>query len=249
MLERIGVRPGWRCLDLGCGAGGILELMAARAEPGGLVVGLDADAGLLQAARDWTHAHRAARTRFVLGDAYRTGLRPASFDLVHVRFVASTAGLAEPLLSEAISLARPGGVVAFQEPDTDALNCYPPHPAWTRLTTALYAAFRAVGGDTTLGQRLFALLRHAGLEDVAYRPFVVGVTSRDPMRDFLPATAESLRKTLVGRDIISDAELDRTLAECRAHLSQPETVFTTYLVAQVWGRTPGSPTCQVATLD
>ena len=23
MLERIGVRPGWRCLDLGCGPGGI----------------------------------------------------------------------------------------------------------------------------------------------------------------------------------------------------------------------------------
>lgn len=61
------------------------------------------------------------------------------------------------------------------------------------------------------------------------------------MRDFLPATAESLRKTLVGRDIISDAALDRTLAECRAHLSQPDTVFTTYLVAQVWGRTPGPP--------
>jgi SAM-dependent methyltransferase len=233
MLDRIGVGPGWRCLDLGCGPGGITALLAERVGATGRVVGLDADAVFLEHARK-----RSPRAEFVPGDAYATGLPGGSFDLVHMRFVASTAGGAETLLREAKRLARPGGTVALQEPDVTTLNCHPPHPAWERLKAALIAAFAAVGADVHLGQRLFALVRHAGFDDVQYRPFLIGVRSTDPMVDYLPATAESLRATILGRGIMAEAELDRALAECRAHLARPDTVFTMYTVAQVWGRKP-----------
>jgi hypothetical protein len=33
MLERIGVKPGWACLDVGCGPGGITGLMSACVGP------------------------------------------------------------------------------------------------------------------------------------------------------------------------------------------------------------------------
>lgn len=236
MLDRIGVGAGWRCVDIGCGAGGILDLLAARVGSSGLSLGLDADPVLLEAARQSTRAQRAGRPLFVVSDAYRAALRPESFDLVHVRFLASTAGLVDELLRETLALVRPGGILALQEPDTDTLNCYPAHPAWDRLKAALQAGFAAAGGDTKLAQRLYPLLRRSGLQDVCYRPFVVGVTSADPMADFLPATIESIRGTLLNRGIIGAAELDRALAQCRAHLSHPDTVFTTYLTAQVWGR-------------
>lgn len=240
MLDRIGVGSRWRCVDLGCGPGGVLDLLAARVGPAGLALGVDADSVLLDAARRWIDAQGRSRTAFVVSDAYRAALRPESFDLVHVRFLASTAGLVDDLLREALALARPGGVLAFQEPDVETLRCHPPHPAWDRLTQALQAAFDAVGGDTKLGQRLYGLLRRAGLEDVRYRPFLVGVTSGQPMTDYLPATVESVRGTLLGKGIIGAAELDRALADCRAHLARPDTVFTTYLIAQVWGRKRGA---------
>jgi ubiquinone/menaquinone biosynthesis C-methylase UbiE len=43
-LDRMGVNAGWRCLDLGCGPGGITELLSERVGETGRVVGLDADA-------------------------------------------------------------------------------------------------------------------------------------------------------------------------------------------------------------
>jgi SAM-dependent methyltransferase len=239
MLDRIGVRPGWRCLDLGCGAGGILDLLAERVGPAGLALGLDADPVLLAAARQGLGDR--AGTALVASDAYHAALRSESFDLVHVRFVASTAGFVDDLLRGALRLVRPGGVLAFQEPDTETLRCHPPHPAWDRLKQALQAAFVAVGGDTKLAQRLYGILRRAGLEDVQYRPFLVGVTSGQPMTDYLPATVESVRGTLLDKGLIEAAELERDLRECRAHLARPDTIFTTYLTAQVWGRKPARP--------
>lgn len=238
LLDRIGVRPGWRCLDLGCGPGAMLPLLSARTGPTGRVLGLDADPVMLEAARAWAETRHLANVELVEADAYRTGFPSDVFDFVHVRYLAGTAGQPGELLAEALRLARPGGVVAFQEPDTDTLECHPGHPAWDRLKAALQEGFACVGADTRLAKRLFRLFHQAGLGDVRYRPFLVGVTSGEPMTDYLPATIESIRGTLVGRGILSEAELDFALAACRQHLAKPDTVFRTFLTAQVWGRKP-----------
>ena len=235
MLERIGVGPGWNCLDLGCGPGGITGLLSVLVGRSGRVVGLDADPVFLQHAR-----RRAARnTEFVAGNAYSSGLPGGTFDLVHMRFVASTAGEPEALIREAMRLAKPRGVVALQEPDMATLNCFPAHPAFEQLKAALEGAFTSVGADIRLARRLFALARRAGLADVEYRTFMLGVRSGDPMTDYLPSTVESLRGTIVEKGLMAAGELDAALAECRAHLRDPDVVFTMYTVAQVWGRSSG----------
>ena len=234
MLDLIGVRDGWACLDLGCGPGGITGLMSKRVAPSGRVIGLDMDAQFLEHAR----MRAAANVEFRQGDAYGSALPGGHFDFVHMRFVASTSGDPERLLTEAVRLCRPGGIVALQEPDCDTLKCYPPHPAWAKLKTALVGAFGGVGGDVHLAQRLYGMARQAGLADVQYRPVLIGVRSIDPMVDYLPSTAESLRGTITKLGLMSDDEFPSVLAEVRQHLQKPDTVFTLYTVAQVWGRKP-----------
>src|SRR4051812_10022213 len=51
MLDQIGLRTGDHCVDLGCGAMGILEPLKRRVGPRGRVVGVDIDAKLLGAAQ------------------------------------------------------------------------------------------------------------------------------------------------------------------------------------------------------
>jgi SAM-dependent methyltransferase len=234
MLDRIGVGLGWACLDLGCGPGGITHLLSARVGSAGRVVGLDADPVFLDHAR----ARRAANVEYMLADAYRSSLPDGSFDLVHVRFVAGTAGLPEALIGDAMRLARAGGTVALQEPDMTTLDCYPPHTAFAQLKEALIRAFAISGADINIARRLFGLARAAGLHDVHYRPFLLGFCSSDPMSDYLPMTAESLRGTITRAGLMSASEMDEALAGCRIHLRDPGTVSTLFTVAQVWGSTP-----------
>lgn len=236
MLDRIGVAPGWRCLDLGCGPGGILELLSVRVGSTGQAVGLDADAVFLEHARALARDRGLGNVEFIHGDAFRTELPRGSFDLVHARFVASTAGRPQQLIAEAMALARPGGIVAFQEPDIGTLTCYPPHPAWKCLVQLCEQVFELAGGDVRLAQRLYRLAKQAGLEAVQYRPFLVGFRSCDPMADYLPATVESLRGTIARQRLIEEKDLDAALAACRRHLADPDTVFNYVTVAQVWGR-------------
>jgi ubiquinone/menaquinone biosynthesis C-methylase UbiE len=234
MLDRIGVAPGWRCVDLGCGPRGITDLLCARVGPAGRVVGLDRDAVFLDHARQHANARGFANVDFVTGDVFHTGLPAGTFDLVHTRFVVSHVGNVEGLLEEFARLTRPGGCVAIQEADFSTLKCYPSHPAWERLKRAFEELYPMSVGNPQFAHAFFSILRQAGFEDVQYRPFLVGFRSGDPMADYLPATIESLRGALLEKGLIG-SELDNLLAECRAHLAEPSTVSSSYTVVQVWG--------------
>ena len=233
MLDRIGVQPGWACLDIGCGPRGITDLLSERVGTAGRVVGLDKDQDFLAYAR----AHAPSNVEFRHGDAYASGLPDGSFDLVHLRFVASTAGNPETLLREAVRLARAGGVVALQEPDVETFKCHPPHPAWDRLMAAMLGAYLQASVPTFIWRggciRCFC---QAGLADVQYRPFLFGIRSTDPMADHLPATVESIRATVLRLGLLTEAEMPGLLEQCRRHLRDPGTVTTSFMVAQVWGR-------------
>ncbi len=231
LFERIGIGPGWRCIDLGCGPRGVTDVLGACVGPTGAVTGLEFDPIFVAIAR----ADAPANVEIVQGDAYRTGLPDGGFDLAHVRFLACTAGDPERLIAEAARLVRPGGVVALQEADGTTLNCYPPHPAWAALRAAWLGCFPAAG-EEPIAHRLYRLLLRAGLADVHYRTALPGVRAGDPWSDYLPATIESLRARVFERGLIAPDRLDATLAACRAHLADPETVFTACTLVQVWGR-------------
>jgi SAM-dependent methyltransferase len=52
LLDRAGLRPGMRCLDMGCGAGAVTFRMAETVQPTGRVTGIDFDERCLQLARN-----------------------------------------------------------------------------------------------------------------------------------------------------------------------------------------------------
>jgi hypothetical protein len=121
------------------------------------------------------------------------------------------------------------------------LGCHPPHPAWDRLKAVIAEVFTRTGGDTSAGGRLYGLLRSAGLEAVRFRPFLVGFTSQDWMARFLPNTAASMREAILGAGLMSPSELDEAITACERHLADLDTISTSYLVYQAWGRKPASP--------
>lgn len=235
LLDAIGVSPGWRCLDLACGPEGVTRHLLERVGPEGRVVGLDGDDRFLAVAQAGT----AANAEFVSGDAYATGLPDRAFDLVHVRFLASTAGDPEKLVAEAARLTAPGGTLAFQEADFHTLRCYPQHPAWTELAGIFVACFPD-GGDDPIAHRLYRLLRRAGLEDVRYRPVLIGTRAQDRWRDYLPSTILSMERRITGDLGVPKDRLARLVGDVRRHLADPDTVWTFNTVVQTWGRAPGA---------
>ncbi len=238
LVDRIDVRPDWRCLDLGCGAMGILGPLSRRVGPRGQVVGVDRDPLQLAAVRAYVQEEGLTNVEVLDADAYATGLPNQSFDLVHVRFVFAPVGRDDQLLQEMRRLARPGGVLAIQEPDASCWQCHPPRPAWDRLKSAILAAFERGGGDFNAGLRTYALLHQAGLQDLQVRAAVLALQDRHPYMRLPIQFANSLRQRILDSGLLTASELADVLAACEQIAQDPATWVTTPIVTQVWGRVP-----------
>jgi SAM-dependent methyltransferase len=240
LLDRLGIAPGWRAIDLGCGPQGVLDLLAARVGPRDAVVGLEQDEAVVGLARAFVAEHRLANVEVLRGDARATGLPRASFDLVHARLLLVNVPHPEGFVAEMAALVRPCGAVALQEADLVSLLCDPPLEAWARLFRAYEAYARGAGVDLYLGRRLPALLRAAGLVDVQVRPLVEACPPGHPRRLLFPHFVENARDRLVARGLLTDEELTALLAAVGVHLADPATLVVAPMLLQAWGRKPSA---------
>src|SRR6185503_505892 len=103
------------------GPQGCLDLLSERVGPSGTVVGVERSEEAVALAQRFV-AERGLRNVQVLhGDARSSSLPKASFDLVTARLVLVNVPNPEQIVSEAVALVRPGGVVAFHEVDWVAM--------------------------------------------------------------------------------------------------------------------------------
>lgn len=83
-MAALGLRAGWRVLDLGCGAGTTSFQLAEAVGPGGAVVGVDVSPDLVAKAQGRLAAHPGAPVTFLLADAAVAPL-PGPFDALYSR--------------------------------------------------------------------------------------------------------------------------------------------------------------------
>jgi SAM-dependent methyltransferase len=238
LLDRAGLAPGQRALDLGCGPRGVLDVMAARVMPNGTVVGVDADLEHVAAARRFVADRHLSGVEVIAADARATGLAAASFDVVHCRTVLVTIPEPADVVAEMVHLVRPGGWVVAVEPDVEYSMCYPPNAAFDRICELFAVAFSRNDADPMIGRKVPELLRHAGLDDVGVdvRPqlFAPGHTRRTNRLDLV----RSLGRQIVEMSLASQAELDDLDRDARDHLIDPATITIAGFLFLVYGRKP-----------
>jgi SAM-dependent methyltransferase len=118
-VDLLSLRSGGSGLDVGCGAGAEVRMIADRAGPGGRAVGLDLSEALLTEAR--SRAAEDQRIEFVAGDAHAMPFVDGEFDGARVE--RALQHMADPIavLSEMARVVRPGGRIVAMELDWPAL--------------------------------------------------------------------------------------------------------------------------------
>ena len=238
LLDRVGLRPGQSAIDLGCGPRGILDLLAGRVSPGGRVVGLDADPAHTAMAAEFVSGRALSGVEILTADARHTGLPSGSFDLVHARTLLINLPDPAQVVAEMVRLAKPEGVVAVAEPDTEHALCYPPNRAWDRICAIFPVAFSRNGADPAIGRRVPELFRQAGLAEVRAESRTQMYPPGNSRRTVRLDLVRAMRPQIVEMGLASAAELDELDAAARPHLEDPRTVVMSGLLFLVWGRKP-----------
>lgn len=116
-LDRMGLKPGDRVLEVGPGPGRLLIPAAARVLPDGEVVGLDVQQGMVERLKQ-----RSADVRnltVLLGNAEGMPFDSASFDAAYLAMVLGEIPGREAALAECFRVLRPGGRLSITEMAAD----------------------------------------------------------------------------------------------------------------------------------
>jgi SAM-dependent methyltransferase len=237
LLDTIGIQAGWTCLDMGCGAMGILGALSRRVGPVGHVVGLEMDENLLAAARQYINEKGLSNVELKQGDAHRSGLETDCFDIVHERFVLPHVPDPLILLQEMVRLAKPGAYIVVQEPDHSSWNFWPRCEEWPQLLSILEATL-ALRGDINIGRTTFHLLKQVGLQNVHLRAGIVALQDSHPYMRMPLIAVRAMRDLMLSASLTTETELDRLTKGVEQHILKPETIMISFTVTQVWGQKP-----------
>jgi SAM-dependent methyltransferase len=229
LWDTAGIVSGATVVDLGCGPGVLLPLLARRVAPTGRVIAVDADPAVCAIARQGA-AGLDAPVSVVRADAAHTGLQRASVDAIMCRNVLVHNGpRVADVLGHIAQLLRADGKLLSAEPDAVGIDFGVAH-AEKEYDQRWAAMMRADGHDPALGQagRLASLLQRHGWHVVAACAW-----SGELVIDKSPAWAAA--DLIVARGFATSAEMTRwrrALANRQADGPLTCTLTTTAVVAR-----------------
>lgn len=225
LLDRVGVRPGWQCLEVGAGAGSVARMLADRAGA--------ANVTATDMSTDFLEPLAATGIRVMYHDV-TVDEPPGEFDLIHSRFVMEHVTGRDGALRRMASWLKPGGWMLVE--------CGTPVPELS-TDTSVRASLTALGTmmSTTVGtdpewaRRLPLPLEQAGLVDCVAEAHVVPARGGSPMARWLAATHRLVETPALTKGMVTENEL----AAAYAAYANPEFVDYTWLTVSALGRRAG----------
>ena len=237
LFDRVGLRDGMRCCDLGCGPGVVSFTLVERVAPSGEVVGVDMDEVKLDLAR------REAAERGITNITFRAGDvtawdEPAPYDVVYARFLLQHLKHPRELLAPMWAGVRPGGVLIVEDSISRSRSASRPGPSSTSSST-LSETLRRRDGDPIIGRSLYRYATEVGVREpqlsMAQHVEATG-EAKTMMWRTLDATADSM----VAEGVATREQIAEASDVLAAATADADTIIGGPATFQIWARKPSS---------
>jgi len=199
-----GLAAGWRCLEVGPGAGSLMQWMGEQVGSTGHVVALDLSTKFLP-------GPYPAQIEIRQDDIRTASLPERSFDLVHARYVLIHVPDYEVALSRMLAALKPGGWIVLEEPDFSAsrgiVGMAAQLAAMQRINQAVHRMYESRGMDRALGLALLPLLQARGLCDVSMEYDAPVSAGGSGMATMMAMSAEQLREKYLATGVVSEEDV------------------------------------------
>lgn len=204
-IQALGIGPGDRTIEVGCGNGSVSAWLADLVAPQGLAVALDLDLSLVE--------RREAPTLELRQGDIVTEPIVGRFDLVTARAVLHHVSDADVAVRHLVDGLKPGGAILLIEPDFLPVTIAAPR-AVQDFWAGWLAWSREEGIDYHIGRTLAPRLTALGLAEVGGVAETAVYRGGSPWATYWVDTVTELRPRLVQSGALDDGLVDAFLLAC-----------------------------------
>jgi ubiquinone/menaquinone biosynthesis C-methylase UbiE len=220
-------------LEVGSGLG-ILAREVRERLPRGAMCGVEYSTDQLALARNAA----TAKLYFIQGDAHALPFHDERFDTVYCRYLLEHVADPAQVLTEMRRVLRPGGRALAQENNILILAFYPECPRFDSVWRRFALLQVELGGDASVGKKLFALFLQAGFQEIelSLQPEIhyAGLETFRPWIENLIGNVESGAAELQRRRLATREEIKTAIDELRSFSEREDASAVFY-----WNRASG----------
>ena len=234
-----GIRAGMRVLDLGCGIGDVAFVAADLVGPEGYVIGVDRSPDALGRARLRAEQRGLTQVEFAEGDIHDPA-PGGPFDAIVGRLLLMYVPDPAAVLRRQATVLRTGGLIVPIEFDIPTARALPSTPLMSQAATWLVEAFAKGGIQPSLGTRLWAILREAGLRPLGMLGIQPHFGPDDPAAVSLTAGIIRTAAPLIERTRVATAQeisVETFAQRLRDELQRNSAVFAHPILLSAWATT------------
>jgi SAM-dependent methyltransferase len=235
-LDRLGICPGMRVLDLGCGPGFVTYELARRVGPSGSVIALDESPRWLEFIRSELASRSLPNVRLVLARVQDLQLDERSLDVVFARWVFSFLSAPDAVARSVARFLKPGGVLAIQDYNHEGISLFPESEGFKAVVRGTRALYAGSGGDAWVSGRAAKIFTAAGLDTIEIRPNVMCGGPDSPAFRWADLFFPHFSAVMEEKGLVTPAERARFLADWEARKREPTSLFFSPIVVDACAR-------------
>jgi SAM-dependent methyltransferase len=209
---------GMRVLELGCGPGTAAPVFSEASGSGGLVVGIDCDARMIEQAQAVSKQH--SNVGQLVGDAHELPFEDNRFDRVYAKrlFQVLPPASAPRVFSEMKRVLKQGGILSLVDTDWTSVSVNFSDLELERRLTSFFSSHMRPNG--LAGRQLLGIVQSGGFTDIQVK--VMSIIIRDfeetPFSDWLTSEATKAK-------VATSEEMTRWRSELKQKTAQQAFLF------------------------
>ena len=230
VLARLGVGPGWRCVEVAAGAGSVARWLADRVGPTGHVVATDLNIRHLSAVT-------APNIQVLHHDLLVEDCPGEPFDLLHARALVEHLPNPDKVIERLAGWVRPGGWLVIEDLDWSTPFLITRDPVLEKvLAVGMDFLRQSFTYNDVCGRALPKLFSDQGLVDIGCEARSRLMSGGSAEAQFWVQGFDRTRAALIATGQLTDQEI----AAARAVFADRSYLSMTPTLVSVWGRTPSS---------
>lgn len=235
-LERLNIKRGWKCLDVGAGPGFVSMDLRHRVGSTGEVTALEPS----EFYRGWL-AGEARRRRWknvqtMPGTAETASLPKNHYNLVFIRWVIAFVPDPAKFLLPLIQSLKNNGILALVDYWYEGLSLYPRGGAFDGAAEVVRKYYRSGGGDPYVTGKIPEILRSNKLKVIAFTPTQMAGGPRSGIIEWAHRFFVPHLPLMEEKGNCTKEEAGAMVQDWLAHRENPNTIFFSPIVVHIAGR-------------